>query len=332
MHTQNLIENPFIPYSFQGQEHDNEIKGEGNSMNYKYRMCDPRIGRFFAIDPLFKDYPHYATYSFSGNRVIDCGELEGLEPVNKNLVNGFSYSSPKLTSPSQWWVINNTVSHYGYSAYSSQTDWTSFAKAAEFNTQNLNSNKYSTISDRHLYYSWANAKLKNKDIYWFKAATIVTSWNAVGAAEGLNFKFLTDEAENFLKAGNRYLFSFNMFNAKALINNGKLTRTFTNANGKDISFNGLTGKDLDYALVEFEQTKVQEFIGIYQKNHPNADMKSIMKSINKSFGAPFGKAEIAKVMKDHFTNEKGDLTFDFSKYSDRVKLGKELINDLREKK
>ena len=34
-------------YSFQGQEADNEIKGKGNSVNYKYRMHDARLGRFF---------------------------------------------------------------------------------------------------------------------------------------------------------------------------------------------------------------------------------------------------------------------------------------------
>ena len=67
-------------YGFQGQEKDDEIKGEGNSVNYKYRMHDPRIGRFFAVDPLFKDYPFYSPYAFSGNRVIDAIELEGLEP------------------------------------------------------------------------------------------------------------------------------------------------------------------------------------------------------------------------------------------------------------
>jgi hypothetical protein len=58
---------------------DDEIKGEGNSINYKYRMHDPRIGRFFAVDPLTSKYPHYSPYSFSGNKVIHRVELEGLE-------------------------------------------------------------------------------------------------------------------------------------------------------------------------------------------------------------------------------------------------------------
>lgn len=57
----------------------NELKGEGNSLNYTFRMHDPRIGRFFAIDPLFREYPHNSPYAFNENRVIDGVELEGLE-------------------------------------------------------------------------------------------------------------------------------------------------------------------------------------------------------------------------------------------------------------
>jgi RHS repeat-associated protein len=66
-------------YGFQGQEMDDEVKGEGNSVNYKYRMHDPRIGRFFAIDPLAGEYPHNSPYAFSENRLMDAIELEGLE-------------------------------------------------------------------------------------------------------------------------------------------------------------------------------------------------------------------------------------------------------------
>ncbi|MEX1003045.1 MAG: hypothetical protein WDZ35_13085 [Crocinitomicaceae bacterium] len=68
-------------YGFQNQEVDPEIKGEGNSVNYKYRMHDPRIGRFFAVDPLAPRYPHNSPYAFSENRVVDALELEGLEMV-----------------------------------------------------------------------------------------------------------------------------------------------------------------------------------------------------------------------------------------------------------
>src|SRR5690606_6526816 len=66
-------------YGFQGQEMDDELKGEGNSVNYRYRMHDPRVGRFFAVDPLFREYPWNSPFSFSENLVIAFVELEGLE-------------------------------------------------------------------------------------------------------------------------------------------------------------------------------------------------------------------------------------------------------------
>ena len=68
-----------VKMGFQGQLQDDEIKGEGNSVNYTYRMHDPRLGRFFAVDPLAKDFPWNSPYAFSENRLIDGVELEGLE-------------------------------------------------------------------------------------------------------------------------------------------------------------------------------------------------------------------------------------------------------------
>lgn len=79
-------------YGFQGQERDDEVKGTGNSINYKYRMHDPRIGRFFAVDPLADKYPHNSPYAFSENRVVDGVELEGLEYRRYSLP-GTPYSS-----------------------------------------------------------------------------------------------------------------------------------------------------------------------------------------------------------------------------------------------
>ena len=81
-------------FGFQGQEMDNEVKGEGNSLNYTFRMHDPRIGRFFATDLLEKKYAFYSPYQFSGNRVIDMVELEGLEPAPAPQKAGQSASGP----------------------------------------------------------------------------------------------------------------------------------------------------------------------------------------------------------------------------------------------
>jgi RHS repeat-associated protein len=74
-------------YGFQGQEMDDEVKGKGNSVNYKYRMHDPRVGRFFAVDPLAKSYPWNSVYAFSENQVIEAIELEGAESLTTKDVN-----------------------------------------------------------------------------------------------------------------------------------------------------------------------------------------------------------------------------------------------------
>jgi RHS repeat-associated protein len=66
-------------FGFQGQVRDDDIKGVGNSINFKYRMHDPRLGRFFAVDPLFRKYPELSTYQFSSLNPIGMLEIEGLE-------------------------------------------------------------------------------------------------------------------------------------------------------------------------------------------------------------------------------------------------------------
>ena len=84
-------------YSFQGQEGDSEIKGEGNYINYKYRGYDPRIGRFSQIDPLSAKYPYNSSYAFSENRVIDGVDLEGLEWSKSTWVDETGMTHIKLT-------------------------------------------------------------------------------------------------------------------------------------------------------------------------------------------------------------------------------------------
>ncbi len=88
--TDTLVDTTYVPndsvkvsgavtyrYGFQGQEKDNELKGEGLSINYKYRMHDPRLGRFFAVDPLFREYPNLSSYHFVSNDPISGVEVDG---------------------------------------------------------------------------------------------------------------------------------------------------------------------------------------------------------------------------------------------------------------
>tara|TARA_B110000967_G_C18870439_1_gene555101 strand:- start:736 stop:1632 length:897 start_codon:yes stop_codon:yes gene_type:complete len=66
-------------FGFQGQEGDDEVSGQGNSYVFKYRIHDPRLGRFLSVDPLGSSYPWNSPYAFAENRVIDGVDLEGAE-------------------------------------------------------------------------------------------------------------------------------------------------------------------------------------------------------------------------------------------------------------
>jgi len=67
-------------YGFNGQENDNEVKGEGNQLDFGARVYDPRIGRFLSIDPEFGQFADYSPYSFAGNNPIAFIDENGEAP------------------------------------------------------------------------------------------------------------------------------------------------------------------------------------------------------------------------------------------------------------
>ena len=108
---------PLYRFGFQAQEKDNEIYGKGNTYYFKFREHDARIGRFWSVDPLAAKYPHYSPYQFSGNRLTDMVELEGLEPKEAGKEVGETREAPQIGQEDQgnklWgW----TGSEWGYSA------------------------------------------------------------------------------------------------------------------------------------------------------------------------------------------------------------------------
>ena len=99
-------------FGFNGQEMDNDIKGTGNSLEFKYRIYDSRLGKFLSVDPLAPEYPWNSTYAFAENDVIRCIDLEGAEkqvaidgtilngPVDLKVYNArLVQNNPQLLSP-----------------------------------------------------------------------------------------------------------------------------------------------------------------------------------------------------------------------------------------
>ncbi|RYZ77736.1 MAG: hypothetical protein EOP04_30835 [Proteobacteria bacterium] len=66
-------------YGFNGKENDNDVKGEGYQIDYGERIYDPRLGRFYSVDPMYKDFPELTTYQYGSNNPIFNIDLDGLE-------------------------------------------------------------------------------------------------------------------------------------------------------------------------------------------------------------------------------------------------------------
>jgi hypothetical protein len=67
-------------YAYHARKRKNKVYGKGAMYHYKYRQHDARLGGFWSVDPWARKYPFYSPYAFSGNRLIDRIELQGLEP------------------------------------------------------------------------------------------------------------------------------------------------------------------------------------------------------------------------------------------------------------
>ncbi len=144
-------------FSFQNQESDNELKGEGNSVNYTFRMHDPRLGRFFVIDPLSERFVWNSPYSFSENRVIDSKELEGLEKfeVNKNYTSTNGSVSIKTTCAYVNFSANQQVV-YSYNGGPSKIEANFHEHSLEFD--------FDMPTGRWAQKTWQNIAWANKEI------------------------------------------------------------------------------------------------------------------------------------------------------------------------
>jgi len=70
-------------WGFNGYENDNEVKGNGNSIDFGARVYDPRISRFFSPDPKEDEYTWQSTYVFAANNPVLFVDVNGEGPGDK---------------------------------------------------------------------------------------------------------------------------------------------------------------------------------------------------------------------------------------------------------
>ncbi|BAV07628.1 hypothetical protein SAMN05421788_10920 [Filimonas lacunae] len=71
-------------YGFNGKENDNEMKGDGNSIDFEGRVYDSRIGIWLSVDPLQQKYPFMSPYNFGMNNPIIFQDIDGQDIVYFN--------------------------------------------------------------------------------------------------------------------------------------------------------------------------------------------------------------------------------------------------------
>lgn len=69
-------------YGFNGKENDNEVKGEGNQLNYGARAYDPRVGRFLSMDPLHAIHADMTPYHNATNNPISRIDIDGNDDIH----------------------------------------------------------------------------------------------------------------------------------------------------------------------------------------------------------------------------------------------------------
>ncbi|MBL7854171.1 MAG: hypothetical protein JNL17_07225 [Cyclobacteriaceae bacterium] len=95
-------------YGFQGQEWQSDL--DLGWSQFKWRMHDPALGRFGAVDPLSDKYPFWSPYSFSGNILLSAVELEGLEPESPPYMwkHAQTYNHGTMFSAEGYWVFRSS--------------------------------------------------------------------------------------------------------------------------------------------------------------------------------------------------------------------------------
>ena len=103
-------------FGYQGSEKDNEVSGEGNSYTTEFRQLDPRLGRWFSVDPLYYKFPYITPYSSMHNNPINYTDKSGLGPNSIPVTyDGQTYQFEKVSEeeksnlPKQDWIYSDKV-------------------------------------------------------------------------------------------------------------------------------------------------------------------------------------------------------------------------------
>ncbi|MDP3558338.1 MAG: RHS repeat-associated core domain-containing protein [Bacteroidota bacterium] len=144
----NVTPSPWVNYSYgmNGKEKDDEIVGSGNSYDYGARQYDPRLGRWWSIDPLAIKYADLTPYHFCDNSPIRIKDDDGRDIIILSApkgAGGYGHAAVLIGNDKDGWKLyskNGTLSSGGSSGRSDKNPQINvpFETLKEFgNTENF---------------------------------------------------------------------------------------------------------------------------------------------------------------------------------------------------
>ena len=98
-------------FGFNGKENDNEVRGEGNSLDFGARIYDPRLGRWMSVDHLHAKYAGLSPYNLVINNPIMFVDPDGKE-VKPADANAIAVIRSTLPCDAQEYVVINPETGY----------------------------------------------------------------------------------------------------------------------------------------------------------------------------------------------------------------------------
>jgi RHS repeat-associated protein len=100
-------------YGFNGMEKDDEIKGNGNSLDFGARIYDPRIGKFLSLDPRMSDFPFMSPYCYAANSPIMFIDVNGEGPDKKGAKGRTAYLKKITNHVTRTMLLDAMYKYYG---------------------------------------------------------------------------------------------------------------------------------------------------------------------------------------------------------------------------
>jgi len=97
-------------YGYNGKENDNEVKGEGNSLDYGARIYDPRVGRWLSVDPKAHLMPSWTPYQMAFNSPLAFIDSEGEIPTASEAARMAAHVYDGKTKLTGGWRVSSSFS------------------------------------------------------------------------------------------------------------------------------------------------------------------------------------------------------------------------------